>query len=279
MSILRFTPEDHKYKSIDKTDTTNWLSVTSFISNFKQPFDADKIAEKSSKSKKSKWYGMTPEEIKQAWSNEALRATTLGTWYHNCREADLCALINMERHGITVPVIKPVEIDGIKESPNQKITDGVYPEHMVYLKSAGICGQSDLVEVVNGEVHITDYKTNKEIKTEAYTSWDGKVQKMSAPLAHLDDCNFMHYALQLSMYMYIILKHNPKLRCGSLTIHHIIFEESGRDKFDNPVTALDSNGDPIVKDVVKYDVPYLKSESISLIHWLEDNRSKLKPKY
>lgn len=279
MSILRFTPEDHKYKSIDKTDTTNWLSVTSFISNFKQPFDADKIAEKSSKSKKSKWYGMTPEEIKAAWSAEALRATTLGTWYHNCRETDLCNLKTMERHGVTVPVFKPVEIDGIKESPNQKISNGVYPEHMVYLKSAGICGQSDLVEVINGEVHITDYKTNKEIKTEAYTSWDGKVQKMSSPLSHLDDCNFIHYALQLSMYMYIILKHNPKLKYGSLTIHHIIFEESGRDKFDNPVTALDSNGDPIVKDVVQYDVPYLKSESISLIHWLEDNRSKLKPKY
>lgn len=279
MSILRFTPEDHKYRSIDKTDTTNWLSVTSFISNFKQPFDADKIAEKSSKSKKSKWYGMTPEEIKAAWSSEALRATTLGTWYHNCREVDICGLTTMERHSITVPVFKPVEIDGIKESPNQKINNGVYPEHMVYLKSAGICGQSDLVEVVNGEVHITDYKTNKEIKTEAYTSWDGKVQKMSTPLTHLDDCNFMHYALQLSLYLYIILKHNPKLKPGSLTIHHILFEESGRDKYDNPITALDTNGDPIVKDVVQYDVPYLKLESISLIHWLEDNKAKFKSKY
>jgi hypothetical protein len=279
MSILIFTPEDHKYRSIDVTDLTNWLSVTSFIGNFKQPFDADKIAEKSAKNKKSKWYGMTPDDIKAAWKAEALRATTLGTWYHNCREADICELTTIERHGVTVPVFTPIEKEGCKYSPSQKLTDGIYPEHLVYLKSAGICGQSDLVEVINGEVHITDYKTNKEIKTESFTNWEGVSQKMSSPLSHLDDCNFMHYALQLSMYMFIILKHNPKLKPGKLIIHHILFEESGRDKYDNPVTALDSTGNPIVKDVIPYDVPYLKAEAIALIHWLEDNRSKLKPKY
>jgi hypothetical protein len=279
MSILIFTPEDHKYRSIDVTDLTDWLSVTSFIGNFKQPFDADKIAEKSAKSKKSKWYGMTPEEIKAAWKAEALRATTLGTWYHNCREADICELTDMERHGKTVPVFKPIEKEGCKYSPSQKLTDGIYPEHLVYLKSAGLCGQSDLVEVIDGEVHITDYKTNKEIKTEGFTNWEGMVTKMMSPVSHLDDCNFMHYALQLSMYMYIILKHNPRLKPGKLTLHHIIFEEAGRDKFDNPITALDTTGNPIVKDVVPYDVPYLKGEAISLIHWLEDNRKKLKPKY
>jgi hypothetical protein len=78
--------------------------------------------------------------------------------------------------------------------------------------------------------------------------------------------------------MYIILKHNPKLKVGGLTIHHILFEEAGRDKYDNPITALDSNGDPVVKDIVQYDLPYLKSEVISLIHWLEDNRDKIKTK-
>lgn len=275
MSILKFTPHNHKYTS---DDPINWLSVTSFISNFKQPFDADTIAAKSAKNKRSKWYGMTPEEIKAAWKNEANRATTLGTWYHNCRESDICSFETMERHGNTVSVFKPIEKDGIKYSPNQKLTDGIYPEHMVYLRSAGICGQSDLVEVIDGCVHITDYKTNKEIKLEGYTNWEGVTQKMNPPVNHLDDCNLNHYALQLSMYMYIILKHNPKLKPGTLTIHHILFEEAGRDKFDNPITALDSNGDPIVLDIVQYDLPYLKKEAIDLIHWLEDNRDKIKAK-
>ena len=221
---------------------------------------------------------MTPEAIKDAWKSEANRATTLGTWYHNCRERDLCELETIERAGITVPIVKPIEADGIKYSPDQKLVDGVYPEHLVYLKSAGLCGQSDLVEVVNGYVNITDYKTNKEIKVEGFTNWEGVTQKMMPPVAHLDDCNLNHYTLQLSMYMYMILKHNPRLKPGLLTIHHILFEEVDKDKFGNPITALDTNGDPIVKDIVQYDLPYLKQEIISLMHWLEDNRHKLKPK-
>lgn len=276
--ILTFTPQNHKYSSIEP-DGIEWLSVTSFISNFKQPFDADTIAVKSSKNKKSKWFGMTPEAIKDAWKSEANRATTLGTWYHNCRERDICELSTMERQGHVVPVVKPIEKEGIKYSPNQKLQNGVYPEHMVYLKSAGLCGQSDLVEVINGEVHITDYKTNKEIKVEGYTNWEGITQKMMPPVSHLDDCNLNHYALQLSLYMFVILKHNPRLKFGSLTIHHIMFDEVDKDKFGNPITALDTNGDPVVKDIVQYDLPYLKQEVISCLHWLEDNRHKLKPKY
>jgi hypothetical protein len=275
--ILRFTPQDHKYTSIKKEDEKDWISVTSFIGNFKQPFDADTIAAKSAKNRKSKWYGMTPDEIKAAWKAEANRATSLGTWYHNCREKDICELDTMERMGLTVPVVKPIEIEGIKYSPEQKLTDGVYPEHLVYLKSAGLCGQSDLVEVIDGQVHITDYKTNKEIKTEGYTNWQGVTQKMLAPVSHLDDCNLNHYTLQLSMYLYMILKHNPRLKPGSLIIHHIQFDTVGEDKFGNPITALDSSGDPIVKDVVQYELPYLKQEIITLMHWLEDNRKKIKP--
>ena len=274
MSILKFTAHDHKYRSEDDID---WLSVTSFIGNFKQPFDADKIATKCAKAKKSKWYGMTPTEIKQAWKSEANRATTLGTWYHNQREKDICEINNMERHGKTIPIFKPQEINGIKYSPNQKLEEGVYPEHMVYLKSAGVCGQSDLVEVIDGKVHITDYKTNKEIKVEGFTNWEGVTQKMSKPVGHLDDCHLNHYALQLSMYLYIILKHNPKLTPGILTIHHILFEEAGRDQFDNPISAIDSHGNPIVTDIIQYDLPYLKKEVINLIHWLEDNKKTLKP--
>jgi ATP-dependent exoDNAse (exonuclease V) beta subunit len=78
----------------------------------------------------------------------------------------------MEREGVTVPIFKPNDLtNGTKTAPSRKLEPGVYPEHMVYLKSAGICGQSDLVEVVNGRVNIIDYKTNKEIKTESYKNW------------------------------------------------------------------------------------------------------------
>lgn len=270
--MVKFIPDQHTYISILEEDI-NWTSVTSFISKFKQPFDSENIAIKSSKNKKSKWYGMDPEDIKQAWKSESKRAIDLGTWYHNCRETDICSLTMIERHGEEIPVIKPIYENGVKIAPDQKLANGIYPEHMVYLKSAGLCGQSDLVEVINNQVFVTDYKTNKEIKTAGYTNWEGVTQRMMPPLSHLDDCNLNHYTIQLSLYMYIILKHNPRLKSGGLTIHHILFEEVGKDKYDNPITALDTNGDPIVKDVVQYNLPYLKQEIISLMHWLEDNRN------
>lgn len=269
---LIFKPERHEYISIDGDDV-KWKSVTSFIGDFKQHFDADAIAIKSSKNKRSKWYGLSPQEIKDAWKAESKRATDLGTWYHNQREADLCSLNTIEREGECIPIFKPIEEEGVKKAPPQKLVDGVYPEHLVYLKSAGLCGQSDLVEVINGKVNITDYKTNKEIKTESYVNWEGISQKMDPPLSHLDDCNLNHYALQLSLYMFIILKHNPKLKPGTLTIHHIIFEEVDKDKWGNPIAARDTNGDPIVQDIVQYDLPYLKTEITELIKWKMSQQS------
>jgi hypothetical protein len=149
---------------------------------------------------------------------------------------------------------------------------------MVYLRSAGICGQSDLVEVVNGKVNIIDYKTNKEIKKESYVNWEGISDKMAHPVNNLDDCNFYHYALQLSIYMYIILKHNPKLRPGSIFIHHITFEVEKEDQWGYPIAKLDNNGDPIVKEVIPMEIPYLVNEVHAIIHYLHDNKAKIKKK-
>jgi len=265
-----FKSQNHKYESVDSSEVIEWTSVTSFISKYKKPFDAQTVAEKSSKSKKSKWYGMSVQDILQAWENESTRAIDQGNWYHNQREADLLQLNTIEIHVCILPIIRPLITDDIKYAPPQKLQEGMYPEHFVYLKSAGICGQSDLVEVAKGEVNITDYKTNKEIKKESYVNWEGVSQKMLSPVSHLDDCNFWHYALQLSTYMYIILKHNPKLKPGKITIHHVLFYTDGTDKFGNPITKLDDQGEPLVKKIVPYDLPYLKAEVINLIKHKQD---------
>ena len=278
MSIV-FTEENHSYKSLNQNDFIDWISVTTLTSFFKEPFDAKKVAQKVSKRKKSKWYGMKPKDIQIIWKKESERAMSLGTYYHNQREDDLCALASIEREGVNVPIFTPIlKGNGVKHAPKQKLDPGVYPEHMVYLKSAGICGQSDLVEVVNGKVSIIDYKTNKEIKMQSYVDWEGVSQKMQFPVSHLDDCNFNHYALQLSIYMYIIIKHNPKLRAGSMYIHHVQFEEEGKDDHGYPITKYTKEGDPILKNLVQIPVPYLKDEVQQMINWLHENKHKLKKK-
>ena len=276
--MIVFNAEDHSYRSLDDSNI-DWISVTTLVSHFKKPFDAKRIAEKVSKKKSSKWFGIDPVIIQQIWTNEADRSTTLGTWYHNQREVDLCSLASIEREGVTVPVFKPSEVrEGVKIAPSQKLEPGVYPEHMVYLRSAGICGQSDLVEVVNGKVNIIDYKTNKEIKKESFVNFEGKSEKMNLPVDNLDDCNFYHYALQLSIYMYIILKHNPKLKPGRIFIHHITFEIEREDDWGYPITKKDENGEPVVKEVVPISIPYLIDEVQAIMHYLHDNKDKIKKK-
>jgi hypothetical protein len=272
---VTFQAENHKYQSLDPDDRIEWTSVTSFVGMFKQKFDPVSQSIKSSQNKRSKWYGMDPKEIQAHWTSETDRAITAGSWYHDQRESDLMSIDTLQRQGVNIPIIKPIWEGTIKRAPVQRLTEGIYPEHFVYLKSAGVCGQSDRVEVIKDTVDIIDYKTNKEIKLTSFVNWEGKSVKMSGPCSHLDDCNFNHYALQLSIYMYIILKHNPRHKPGKLMLHHVIFEKQGEDKFGNPILVKDKNNEPIVKTVVPYEAPYMKSEVIAMINYLTDNKKKI----
>jgi hypothetical protein len=111
---------------------------------------------------------------------------------------------------------------------------------------------------------------------ESYVNWEGMSDKMLQPVDNLDDCHFYHYALQLSIYMYIILKHNPKLKPGRIFIHHIVFEVEAEDNWGYPVTKKDENGDPVVKEVIQIPVPYLVDEVQAIIHYMKDNPIKKK---
>jgi len=266
---IQFTAETHKYESLDENNKIDWLSVTSFVSLFKPSFDKVGIATKASKNSRSKWFGLTPEEIIAIWEGETDRAITLGSWYHDQREAEVVMCETLQRSGIDLPIIRPIEQGGVKLSPDQNLTPGIYPEHLVYLKSAGLCGQADRVEIIQDKIDLFDYKTNKEIKSEGFTNWEGVTEKMLGPCSHLDHCNYNHYALQLSTYMYMMQKHNHQLKEGKIQIHHIKFDVDSYDEYGYPITAMDPNGDPLVKEVVPYDLPYYKTEVRNMIKYLK----------
>ena len=56
-----------------------------------------------------------------------------------------------------------------------------------------------------------------------------------------------------------------------MEIHHIKFEKEGDDEHGYPITKYDQEGNPIVKEVVPYTIPYLKKEVISIINYLKQN--------
>lgn len=273
---IQFTAENHKYTSLDPNENIDWLSATGFIKLFKTPFDQKGIAEKSSKNKRSKWYGMSVEDIISVWEAETKRAVTVGSWYHDQREEELVMCDNIQREGLELPIIKPIEKEGVKIAPHQGLTPGIYPEHMVYLKSARLCGQADRVEVISDRIDLFDYKTNKEIKLTSYVNWEGKSKRMLGPCSHLDDCNFNHYALQLSLYMYIMLKRNHNLKPGKMQIHHVIFEKESENEYGYPIVKRDLEGNPVVKEVIPYDIPYLKKEIQNMIKYLKTHPEIIK---
>ena len=103
---------------------------------------------------------------------------------------------------------------------------GVYPELLLSRVSNDgelrVAGQADLIIVDGYDVYILDYKTGKKMDTKSY--FDRKLKrssKMKYPLNNLDDCNFMHYSMQLSLYAWMIQKANPLFNIKMLLLIHI----------------------------------------------------------
>lgn len=68
---------------------------------------------------------------------------------------------------------------------------------------------------------IPTHNTNKKIDQKSYFNQKTKKStKMKYPLNNLDDANFLHYSLQLSLYMWMVLKSNPNLFIKGLYIIH-----------------------------------------------------------
>lgn len=181
------------------------------------------------------------ETIKQKWVEKNKKSIETGSAYHDYMEKESFYRgyeVN-PFDGKEYKVIKPYSWkNGIKtqELDFNNLEEGYYPE--IILNMGSIFGQSDRVWVNKyKEIWVRDYKTNEEIKTE------NKFQKMKAPLSHLDDCEFNHYAIQLSMYGYILESKGYKVM------------GLGLDHFNNEIT-----------------VPYMRKEVESIILDYEINQ-------
>ena len=102
---------------------------------------------------------------------------------------------------------------------------GVYPELLLsYLSKDGllrVAGQADLIIIDGFDVYVLDYKTNKSIDKKSF--YDGRTRKSSKlkyPLNNIDDCNFMHYSLQLSTYAWMIQQIDPRFNIKLLMLIH-----------------------------------------------------------
>lgn len=240
--MIKFIEDKHQY--LDLRDQKPWVSVTQLIHGYVPKKDWDAIAKRYAKKHK-----LDVDDVKKKWKTDNEMSLTRGIAFHKQREQDLLSCETIDETGTELKIYRPIIDDnGDKISPNQRLEDGIYPELLVALNSAHLCGQADYVMICNGRVNIRDYKTNKEIKINGFVNWEGLEEKMLAPISGIPNCNYWQYALQLNMYAYIIRKNNPSLKLGKLELLHVRFDET------EEVSAIEP-----------YELPDLQSEVNKMI--------------
>ena len=286
---MAFEEDAHIYYDVTQPEK-KFISVTTLIEKFGQPFDKDfwsayKALEKLlSKSdfdieKKSllntkkfnktileaydideNLFNKEQQAILDAWDEENRRSCERGTKIHAELEN------SFYKKGKDIDLSK-YQIGGKfecrKDHTALDLENGVYPEYLISRVSADgklcIAGQIDLLIKKGNKIIIGDWKTNKEIKMKSFFDKNTRSTiKMKFPLNHLDDVNYWHYTLQLSTYAWMIQKLNPEFEIEDLVLVHF-------DHNDNmTVYHLE-----YLKDEVERMLAFYKKSSI-----LEENRKR-----
>jgi ATP-dependent exoDNAse (exonuclease V) beta subunit len=225
---IQFFEEGHKYFIKTEPDT-KYTSVTTWNHSHFPHFDADKIINKMMKGKNwkegHKYWGMTPDEIKKKWSDNAASVSGAGTDMHfeiecfmndkriQCKYAHKelyqiynCDIIKKDKHNAT-SLEWQYFIEFVKDTPD------LIPyrtEWMVYNEELKLAGSIDMVyEHPDGTLSIYDWKRAKDISpVNSYNHY-----AVTECISHMPDSNFWHYALQLNTYKAILEeKYEKKIR-------------------------------------------------------------------
>lgn len=191
-----FEEKDHRYH-IDGS-CKGWISVTTLIHQLFKEFDPDRVAEcvvssRSYANGTSKYCGMTADQIKDEWSSTGKNARDLGTLMHNHIEEYYHD--TSHRQFAEYPLFQKF----VKDHP---YLEPYRVEWRIFDEDAQVCGSVDMVyrdlRSANKFV-VVDWKRSKTIRT------SNSFEKGShACTSLLEDCNMVHYSLQLEMYKYIL---------------------------------------------------------------------------
>lgn len=245
-----FNNDSHCYWNIN--DNERYISVTTLIHRFTQPFDKEfwsaykaleKLIPKDSWAIEKKSllntkrfdrsildnYDISENDfngVQQAilddWDNENKKSCERGTKIHEEIENSFYKKsddISLQKFGIGG------KFECKKGYPELDLEYGVYPEYLIYRESEDgilrIAGQVDLIVKSGNEITIIDHKTNKKIdKKSGFNTSTRSTSKMKYPLNTLDDCNFWHYTMQLSTYAWMLQKINPNFIIKDLILNH-----------------------------------------------------------
>ena len=246
-----FNDESHTYFDITNPDS-KYISVTTLIHSFTQPFDKDFWSAYKALEKllpKDSWviekksllntkrfnksilelynidendFNKVQQDILDSWDEENRKSCDRGTKIHADIENSFYKNpkdISLQKFGIGG------KFECKKDYSELDIEYGVYPEYLIYRESPDgilkLAGQVDLIVKSGNEIIIIDHKTNKKIDLKGgFNTQTKSTAKMLYPLNTLDDCNYNHYQLQLSTYAWMLQKLNPNFIIKDLILNH-----------------------------------------------------------
>ena len=163
-------------------------------------------------------------EILKSWDNTRDEACDHGSYVHEIMETSFYGNTHFDLSNFGCPQICG-NFDCVKGNYHLDLENGIYPEFLMsYITPEGlhIAGQADLIVKNGNDISILDWKTNKEIKKRSFFNKAKKKNvMMKYPLSNIEDCNYWHYTLQLSLYAYILQQLNPDFEIKELKLVHI----------------------------------------------------------
>jgi len=193
---IKLIRDTHQYV-LASNKTLKFRNVTSVIAKHFEPFHARQIATRlvSISAKYSRRY--TVDELVAKWESEAETGT----------------LVHSELQKYIEDGKKPKSIIGKRGArwfdthilgPSTRYDSEYYCEVRLFHEELGLAGTVDLLvhDKKSGNCYILDWKTSKKIERRGY---EGKKGTTSATRT-LPDCRYSKYALQMTLYRYILEK-------------------------------------------------------------------------
>lgn len=198
---FKFYEQDHHYEY--KGERVG-MSVTRLIEDYTNEFDSQSIAEKvAERDNKS------VQEVLDEWEYKNKFACAKGSTCHEFAQSlwsgnEWNWIDFNDDHDYNMAVIK------IQNQAHNFYND--YKDRLEHLADEFVIGSEEydiasaidhlFINKLTGGLVLVDYKTNSDIhKNEKYA------KKMKVPLSHLKDTTLNHYAIQLSIYKYIVEKY------------------------------------------------------------------------
>ena len=308
-NFLFFDEGPHKYTD---TLGNEYRSVTTLIGDYYNHFDADYWAHKkareqgkSEKQIRAEWDRIKDEACERGTSThngieDAIKSVSKfkeAIKYLEEVKSGRCITIA----DIPDLIPRPLDVEEFKVATNNKYPEiyrvfdfytergyVIYSEIGAFLIDYLISGTIDIFCYRPTDFVILDWKTNRDglkfeagyykkdkstIPNQLTNEWIKKKQNMLPPLNHLDDCNGMHYTMQLSLYA-IMAEIILDIPCVGLGLCHIgspwVLNKYGQPLRDNEGYHVDPDG----KETVKwFKIQYLKNEAKAL---LKDRYYRLK---